>query len=215
MAAWPYASLRVFIPKSTLPRTLILARSRRLAAISKGDTRRNLRLNYSSGRQTCCASRTATPRSTWFSLSSRFITPALPTTILAGSLKRWERSIAFSVGVGCWCTQRSSIRKKSGIGSPTTDSRLSESDGDGASSLLRHVNRDRSPFEAPLQGILRSPTEHRAGGENATYPRRRLTVSMARVVQVLKRLPPSKKIVYPPLNVRPGNRVEVGEQSDE
>ena len=55
--------------------------------------------------RTCCASRTATPRSTWFSLSSRFITPALPITILAGSLKRWGRFIAFSVGVGCWCTR--------------------------------------------------------------------------------------------------------------
>jgi hypothetical protein len=38
---------------------------------------------------------------------------------------------------------------------------------------------------------------------------------MATVVRVTKRLPPSKKIVYPPLQVRPGDVVEVGEQSDE
>ena len=38
---------------------------------------------------------------------------------------------------------------------------------------------------------------------------------MATRVRVTKRLPPSKKIVYPPLQVRPGDVVEVGEQSDE
>ncbi|MFZ0892561.1 MAG: SH3 domain-containing protein [Thermoplasmata archaeon] len=38
---------------------------------------------------------------------------------------------------------------------------------------------------------------------------------MPSLVRVTKRLPPSKKIVYPPLQVRPGEVVEVGEQSDE
>ncbi len=38
---------------------------------------------------------------------------------------------------------------------------------------------------------------------------------MARLVRVTKRLPPSKNIVYPPLQVLPGDLVEVGDQSDE
>ncbi|MGA8303833.1 MAG: SH3 domain-containing protein [Thermoplasmata archaeon] len=38
---------------------------------------------------------------------------------------------------------------------------------------------------------------------------------MNRVVRVSRRLPASKSIVYPPLRVRPGDHVEVGETSDE
>jgi hypothetical protein len=38
---------------------------------------------------------------------------------------------------------------------------------------------------------------------------------MAWVVRVMKRLPPSKNIVYPPLKVRPNRTVQVGERSDE
>jgi hypothetical protein len=38
---------------------------------------------------------------------------------------------------------------------------------------------------------------------------------MTPAVRVTKRLPPSKKIVYPALTVRPGEVVEVGERSDE
>jgi hypothetical protein len=38
---------------------------------------------------------------------------------------------------------------------------------------------------------------------------------MVRVVRVTKRLPRSKSVVYPPLQVHPGDQVDVGEQSDE